>query len=116
MYLSPPPGARWYLIPLPWAHAPRLIIYRRSAALLLAMRWTYLIVIPREQSESRDPFDSAFGLAQDKPAGIQQTNAQPMDPSTRSRRSLGRDDRAGGPVSPAVGMTGRGDPSRPHSG
>jgi hypothetical protein len=124
-------GLLFFLSPVPGAHAPgyvpvapsggslvfnsptlgsrpRLMIYRRSAALLLAMRWTYLIVIPREQSESRDPFDSAFGLAQDKPAGIQQTNAQPMDPSARSRCSLGRDDRAGGPVSPALGMRERG--------
>ncbi len=50
-------------------------------------------VILSERSESRDPFDSAFGLAQDKRVEIQQIPTQPMDPSARSRCSLGRDDR-----------------------
>jgi len=75
-----------------WGSRPRLDFCRRTAAFLLAMRWTFLVVFPRERGDSRDLWE------------IQQTHTQPIDASARSRCSLGRDDKVAAP-SRALGMT-----------
>ncbi len=55
-------------------------------------------VIPSERSEPRDLFDLAFGLAQDKLVRTEPAPfcPGPIDPSARSLRSLGRDDKKKG--------------------
>jgi len=55
------------------------------------------IVIPSERSEPRDPFDSAFDLAQDKPVGSESARfcLDSIAPSARAQWALGRDDKTG---------------------
>ena len=88
-----PSRAREYLLPSTWGSRPRLFICRASGASQVHRSRTR-DVIPSERSESRDPFDSAFGLAQDKPVGsfVLQSNPGLTDPSARALRTLGRDD------------------------
>jgi len=56
-------------------------------------------VIPSERSEPRDPFDSAFGLAQDKPVGksVSALLKRSIGPSTSAslRDASARDDKSG---------------------
>jgi len=76
----------------------------------------------RPKAESRNPFDSAFGLAQDKPAGwavARSRHGPQVPPLGRNApsvgmtcgacrtRSLGRDDTVGVASLPSVGMTFR---------
>ena len=59
-------------------------------------------VIPSERSEPRDPFDSAFGLAQDKPVGksVSALLKRSIGPSTSAslRDASARDDDNGYPL------------------
>ena len=73
-------------------------------------------VIPSEERESRDPFDSAFGLAQDKPMRPESARfyQDPMDPSARAKQALGRDDNArAGYIPPLQSKTESGGDKRP---